>query len=58
MGQRALPFGVVAAVYGWERVAAFHTALLRWVGLPDLRYVDDLFAAFPTSLGDLAFRLA
>lgn len=52
--QRALPFGAVASVYGWERLGAALTAVLRWIGLPVLRYVDDLFSAVPEELGDLA----
>ena len=51
--QRALPFGAVASVYGWERLGAALTAILRWVGLPILRYVDDIFLAVPEELGEL-----
>ena len=44
--QYAMPFGAVAAVYAWDRVWAAITAILRaYLGLPDLRFVDDLFWA-------------
>ena len=52
--QRALPFGAVASVYGWERIGGAISSILRWIGLPVLRYVDDLFLAVPHVLGDLA----
>ena len=52
--QHALPFGALSAVYGWERVGAALTAILRHIGIPALRYVDDLFYSVPQQLGDLA----
>ena len=49
--QYALPFGAVAAVYGWERVGAALTGILKKkVGIPFFRYVDDLFTALPEKL--------
>ena len=55
--QRAMPFGALAAVYGWDRVGAAITAILRSLGLPVLRYVDDLFLAVPAHVGDIARRI-
>ena len=52
--QHALPFGALSAVYGWERVGAALVAILRSIGLPALRYVDDIFMAVPHQLGSLA----
>ena len=52
--QYALPFGAIASVYGWERLGAAITSILHWIGLPVLRYVDDLFFAVPHCLGILA----
>ena len=52
--QWALPFGASAAVYGWERVGGAITAVLRSIGLPILRYVDDLFLAVPLEAGPAA----
>jgi len=52
--QWALPFGAIAAVYGWERVGAAITQVLRSMGLPVLRYVDDLFLAVPVEAADAA----
>ena len=51
----ALPFGAVAAVYGWERVGAALTGILKKkVGIPFFRYVDDLFTALPDALAKQA----
>ena len=53
--QRALPFGAVAAVYGWERVGSALTGIIRQrIGIPFLRYVDDLFTALPPMLAQQA----
>ncbi len=52
--QKALPFGAVASVYGWELLGAALTSILRWIGIPALRYVDDIFFAVPAELGALA----
>ncbi len=49
--QTAAPFGALSSVYHWERAAAAVTTILRWIGLPVLRYVDDLFMAVPADLG-------
>ena len=49
--QHACPFGAVASVYHWERTAGAITSILRWIGLPACRYVDDLFMAVPSDLG-------
>ena len=40
----AMPFGSIAAVYGWDRLAHAVTYLIRKILLvPAIRYVDDLF---------------
>jgi len=44
--QLAMPFGAVAAVYGWDRVADALTHVMSAILLiPVSRYVDDLFGA-------------
>jgi len=44
--QFAMPFGAVAAVYGWDRVAdALSHVLMVILAIPVVRYVDDLFGA-------------
>ena len=55
--QWALPFGAVASVYGWERLGNAVTIILRGIGLPVLRYVDDLFLAVPKETGAVARRV-
>ena len=42
--QLAMPFGAVGAVYAWDRLGAFLTAVLTDLFyIPASRYVDDLF---------------
>ena len=41
-------------MYGWERLGSALTAVLHMVGIPALRYVDDLFFAVPSCMGDVA----
>ncbi|MCP3938524.1 MAG: hypothetical protein GY708_24520, partial [Actinomycetia bacterium] len=42
--QWAMPFGAVAAVYAWDRLAALFTSVAcRALGVAVNRYVDDLF---------------
>ena len=42
--QKAMPFGAVAAVYAWDRLAAvLCVILLECFDIPVIRYVDDLF---------------
>jgi len=44
--QLAMPFGAVAAVYGWDRVAdALSHVMMMILSIPVVRYVDDLFGA-------------
>ena len=44
--QLAMPFGAVAAVYGWDRVAdALSHVLMIILTILVVRYVDDLFGA-------------
>ena len=44
--QLAMPFGAVAAVYAWNRLAAAVVRIIEYVLLvPVGRYVDDLFMA-------------
>lgn len=52
--QLAHPFGAVGAVYAWERVGVAIVAILRSLGLPVLRYVDDLLAVVPEGAGAAA----
>ena len=41
---KAMPFGAIAAVYGWDRLAHAITYLIRKILItPAIRYVDDLF---------------
>ncbi len=43
-GVVAMPFGVVGAVYAWDRLGSAITAILFDLLLvPCIRYVDDLF---------------
>ena len=53
----AHPFGAVAAVYAWERVGGAIVAILRSIGLPIFRYVDDLFADVPEAVGAAAMKI-
>ena len=47
-GHQALPFGALAAVWGYTRVAASVCHILqRLFGVPQLAYVDDFFRASP-----------
>ena len=55
--QLAHPFGAVAAVYAWERVGGAIVAILRSLGLPVFRYVDDLFAVVPEAAGRAARKV-
>ena len=42
--QHAMPFGSVAAVYAWDRLAhAIVHILVTLLRVPIIRYVDDLF---------------
>jgi hypothetical protein len=55
--QHAAPFGAVASVFHWERLAGAVVTILRHIGLPILRYVDDLFMAVPEAMGPTARKI-
>ena len=57
--QHAMPFGAVAAVYAWDRLAEVLTAIVTWVTLlPCNRYVDDIFACTLAAIAQLQRRTA
>ena len=57
--QHAMPFGAVAAVYAWDRLAEVLTSIITWVTLlPCNRYVDDIFACTLAAIAALQRKSA